>query len=96
MIISISKIKNRTARRKNRREKGRRALDDGENPHSNGLVSSRSFHGLVDDMLISENISLSSSGRVVASVRGIIIVIIVYVWSSGRLYRKAIITKMEK
>lgn len=32
--ISMSNTKNKTARRKNRREKGRRALFFGSNPHS--------------------------------------------------------------
>ena len=40
--ISISKTKNRTANRKNRREKGSRAEDLGSNPHSNGEDFSRS------------------------------------------------------
>lgn len=75
IMISMSKIKKRTARRKNRKEKGRRALDDGENPHSNGLVSSRSFQVFVDDILSRENRMLSSRGIVMARVSGIIIVI---------------------
>jgi len=40
--ISRSKIKKITARRKNRREKGKRADPFGSNPHSNGEVFSRS------------------------------------------------------
>ena len=48
MTISISKIKNRTARRKNRSENGIRALERGENPHSNGLAVSRSSHRVID------------------------------------------------
>lgn len=51
MTISISKIKNRTARRKNRKENGIRALERGENPHSNGLAVSRSDHRFTDLVL---------------------------------------------
>ena len=40
ITISISKIKNSTASKKNRNEKGIRDFDSGENPHSNGLDSS--------------------------------------------------------
>jgi hypothetical protein len=40
--ISTSKIKKITARRKNRREKGRRADPMGSNPHSKGELFSRS------------------------------------------------------
>lgn len=46
MMISISKTKNRTASRKNRKEKGRRALDSGLNPHSKGALVSRSLKGV--------------------------------------------------
>ena len=41
--ISTSKIKKITARRKNRREKGVRAVWFGSNPHSYGLAFSRLF-----------------------------------------------------
>lgn len=41
--ISISNTKKITARRKNRVEKGSRALFFGSNPHSKGLLFSRSF-----------------------------------------------------
>ena len=41
--ISISKTKNTTARRKNRREKGTRAPLLGSNPHSNAEDFSRSW-----------------------------------------------------
>lgn len=75
-MISMSKIKNKTARRKKRREKGRRAFDEGENPHSNGLVSSRSFHGLVEDRLMMEKMVPSRIGSVMAKARGKIMVII--------------------
>ena len=81
IIISMSKIRNRTANRKNRRENGRRALDDGENPHSNGLDSSRSFHG-VECVLIIEKNKLRKIGIIIVSVRGFIIVIISYDRSS--------------
>ena len=43
IMISISKIRKITARRKNRRENGNRALDDGLKPHSKGDVNSRSL-----------------------------------------------------
>lgn len=39
--ISISKTKNKTARMKNRREKGMRAELCGSNPHSNGVDFSK-------------------------------------------------------
>lgn len=39
---STSKIKKTTATRKNRSENGRRGIDWGVNPHSNGLLFSRS------------------------------------------------------
>ena len=41
IAISISKIKNKTASRKNCREKGSRAELCGSNPHSNGEDFSR-------------------------------------------------------
>jgi hypothetical protein len=40
--ISTSKIRKITAKRKNRREKGKRAVPIGSNPHSNGDLFSRS------------------------------------------------------
>ena len=40
--ISTSKIKKMTARRKNRKENGKRAEPSGSNPHSNGDLFSRS------------------------------------------------------
>lgn len=39
----MSKTRKITARRKNRREKGMRALPSGSNPHSNGEAFSRSI-----------------------------------------------------
>lgn len=42
--ISISKTRKMTARRKNRVEKGRRALSFGSNPHSKGVLFSRSLN----------------------------------------------------
>lgn len=42
-MISMSKTKNRTARRKNRIEKGNRAEALGSNPHSKGDDFSRSL-----------------------------------------------------
>ena len=45
IMISISNTKKRTARRKNRIEKGRRAFDRGLNPHSKGALNSRSLYG---------------------------------------------------
>lgn len=41
--ISISNTRKRTASKKNRREKGSRAVARGSNPHSNGDDFSRSF-----------------------------------------------------
>ena len=41
--ISISKTKKMTASRKNRREKGIRAVSKGSNPHSKGDIFSRSL-----------------------------------------------------
>lgn len=43
ITISMSKIRKMTASKKNRRENGSRALEEGLNPHSNGDVSSRSL-----------------------------------------------------
>lgn len=45
--ISISKIKNRTANKKNRVENGIRAEDLGSNPHSNGEDFSRSLFDFI-------------------------------------------------
>ena len=45
MTISISNTKNKTARRKNRRENGSRALLRGMRPHSNEEESSRFLWG---------------------------------------------------
>ena len=42
-IISISKTRKITASKKNRVEKGKRALSLGSNPHSKGVDFSRSF-----------------------------------------------------
>lgn len=42
-VISTSKIKKITAIKKNCKEKGNRADDLGSNPHSNGLLFSRSI-----------------------------------------------------
>lgn len=96
MMISISKIKNKTARRKNRKENGRRAFEDGENPHSNGLFNSRSFHWVVDEMLSREKTSLRNRGIINARNSGIIIVIIDYGRSRGRLLRNVINMKIKK
>ena len=46
--ISMSKTKNKIVRRKNRREKGNRAVFRGSNPHSNGDDFSRSFCDFID------------------------------------------------
>jgi hypothetical protein len=43
IITSMSKIRNRTAKRKNRNEKGMRDFLGGSNPHSNGDIFSRSW-----------------------------------------------------
>lgn len=44
----MSKIKNRTARRKNRVENGIRAEPFGSNPHSKGVINSREFWCFTD------------------------------------------------
>lgn len=52
-MISISKIKNKTASRKNRREKGSRAFERGENPHSKGDAKSRSLVAVcIGDLMV--------------------------------------------
>lgn len=52
ITISISKIKNKTASKKNRNEKGVRALEDEEKPHSKGLDVSRFFQEFHDEKFI--------------------------------------------
>jgi hypothetical protein len=47
---STSKIKNTIAIRKKRSERGRRGIDLGVNPHSKGLLFSRSSWNLVDSL----------------------------------------------
>lgn len=76
MTISMSKIRNNTARRKNRRENGIRAFDRGENPHSNGLAVSRSNHGV--EVLVARVavIIMIRIGIIIAIMGGIIMVII--------------------
>lgn len=59
MTISMSNTRNRTANRKNRREKGNRAFDVGSNPHSNGEDFSRFINCRV---LIVENINNRREG----------------------------------
>ena len=59
--ISISKTKKMTARRKNRREKGIRALPRGSNPHSNGDAFSRS---MVDRWFRAKEIINTISGTI--------------------------------
>lgn len=49
--ISTSKIKNTTAIKKNRKEKGSRAELFGSNPHSNGEVFSRSLIVFFDKLV---------------------------------------------
>lgn len=76
MTISISKIRNRTARRKNRNENGIRAFEDGEKPHSNGLEVSRFNHGVMVFVPIDDKANLISIGNKVASKMLMVIVII--------------------
>lgn len=71
-IISISKIKNRMANKKNRIEKGARALDVGSNPHSNDDDFSRS---LLVWVLIILNTIRRVIGKTVTIRMGVIIVI---------------------
>lgn len=65
MTISISNTKNRTANRKNRREKGSRALDTGSNPHSKGEDFSRliSCRVLIVVNIISSRVGISRAIR---------------------------------
>lgn len=71
ITISMSKIRKSTARRKNRREKGSRALEIGLNPHSNGALISRSF---VCEWEVRENrednIRIMGGSVTVKSIRG--------------------------
>ena len=58
-VISTSKIKKITAIKKNRNEKGRRALPLGSNPHSNGEFFSRSvmvFFARSEDRIITTDL----------------------------------------
>lgn len=63
--ISISNTRKITAKRKNRKEKGIRADDLGSNPHSNGVVFSRSIFFFIDRIIIA---LIIISGRVIAIV----------------------------
>ena len=74
--ISTSNTRNNTARRKNRKENGMRALETGLNPHSNGLDVSRSFHWIIDLILIEKKISINAVGIRLARINGNNIVII--------------------
>ena len=58
-VISTSKIKKITAIRKNRKEKGNRALPLGSNPHSKGEFFSRSvivFLARIEDRIITTDL----------------------------------------
>lgn len=70
ITISTSKTKNKTANKKNRRENGIRALETGLNPHSKGLNVSRSFHWLLDIILIKEKIRINAVGIMLAKIKG--------------------------
>jgi len=61
--ISISKTKNKTASKKNRREKGNRAVALGSNPHSKGELFSRSFEERIERIIDAE---ITKKGRIIA------------------------------
>ena len=65
MTISMSNTRNRTASRKNRREKGSRAFDVGSNPHSNGEDFSRliSCRVLIVENTINREVEMSRATR---------------------------------
>ena len=63
ITISISKIKNNTANKKNRRENGVRAFEEEVNPHSNGLEVSRFLSG-VDEKSRNENTIVIAIGMI--------------------------------
>lgn len=64
-VISTSKIKKITAIRKNRREKGIRAVLNGLNPHSNGDDFSRSLFVFMLIVAASAMITWASSMMIV-------------------------------
>ena len=72
----MSKIRNKTANKKNRREKGSRAVDKGVNPHSKGLKVSRSFHGRFVFILSVENTAIMVRGTAAAVIDSSVLVII--------------------
>lgn len=61
--ISMSNTRNRTARRKNRRENGSRAEDLGSNPHSKGELFSRSLNLRYESNKVAE---VTAIGRIKA------------------------------
>ena len=70
ITISISKMRNKTANKKNRSENGIRALVSGVNPHSKDLEVSRKFHDFGDRFII-ENLTKRIIGIIIAKSRGI-------------------------
>lgn len=63
--ISISNTRKITARRKNRRENGIRADEFGSNPHSNGVVFSRSVFFLVEMIRV---VIITTRGKIIAHI----------------------------
>ena len=72
-MISMSKIRKRMAKRKNRIENGIRAFEVGSNPHSNTECFSRSFEVLSLSVLVRDT---KIRGRAMVIISGGIIVII--------------------
>jgi hypothetical protein len=71
--ISISKTKNKTARMKNRKEKGIRAELCGSNPHSNGV----DFSKLILLLLFNTSVAIMiNRGNNVAHIIAIVIIVI--------------------
>lgn len=66
ITISMSKIKNNTANKKNRKENGERALEKDENPHSKGLDVSR-FLIKIGEKLVVENKVIRTEGIMIAN-----------------------------
>lgn len=75
IAISISKIKKRTAIRKNWIENGDRADLFGSNPHSNGDLFSRSFFEVLE--IVEHNIIMQID-RIIANDSDIIIIKIIF------------------
>lgn len=66
--ISMSNTRNRTARRKNRRENGSRAEDLGSKPHSKGEAFSRSLNLRYESNKVAE---VTATGRTKATVKAV-------------------------